>query len=250
MTSGGDQLTTDEACRAAVAAERLRLLLCVVPAMVVPLLGSLVYFVWLAGNDAAPVIYGATKLFTLVWPLIAVLLVEREHVRLRGIDWRKHFRAIPLGVVSGLLISALILGAYLLTPLGDYVRGFADAIRAKVVDLHVLDHYVAFAIFLAGAHSLIEEYYWRWYVFGRLARVIPLGWAGALASLAFAAHHYVLLGCYFSPLGMVLFGTGVGIGGALWCWLYRRQTTLVGAWVSHALVDAAILCIGYQLVFP
>ena len=50
-------------------------------------------------------------------------------------------------------------------------------------------------------------------------------------------------------MGAFVFGTGVGIGGALWCWLYRRQRTLAGAWVSHAIVDVAIFCVGYSLVF-
>ncbi len=168
----------------------------------------------------------------------------------RRIEWRQHVRALPLGLLSGFLIAGLILGAYTLSPIGQYVRGFADVIRGKAEDMGIIDHYVAFGIFLAAGHSLLEEYYWRWFVFGRLRKVVPRGLAYGLASLAFAAHHFVILGCYFSPLGTILLGTCVGIGGALWCWLYGRQRTLCGSWVSHALVDVAILSVGYHLLFP
>jgi hypothetical protein len=229
--------------------DRRRVLLGVVPAMLLPFVASLVYFILLTESRLTQVLYSATKVFTLLWPAAALWWIEKRPLRTRHVTLREHLRAVPLGAGSGLVIAGVIVGAYALTPLGDYVRGFADTVRERTERLGVVDHYVLFGLFLAIAHSLIEEYYWRWYVFGRLVTVVPRGVAYGLASLAFAAHHYVILGCYFSPPGMILFGTCVGIGGAFWCWLFRRQNTLLGSWISHALVDAAILGVGHQLLF-
>ena len=72
---------------------------------------------------------------------------------------------------------------------------------------------------------------------------------GGPAGLSFAGHHYVILWAYFPGAIAIVFGTAVGIGGAFWCWLYRRQGNLIGCWVSHVLADAAIFTIGYQLIF-
>jgi hypothetical protein len=230
---------------------RARILLCVVPAMILPSIGAMLYFVICSGTALGRTFYMATKAFTLVWPIVAILAVERQAITLKLTNAARHFRAIPLGLLSGAVIAGFMIAMYKWSPMGDYVRANREAVRGKIAELGLLDPpvYVAFGVFIALLHSLLEEYFWRWYVFGRLSQVIALPSAYVLASLAFAGHHYVVLATY-SPAWMVaLFGTCVGIGGGFWCWLFRRQQSLVGAWMSHLLVDVAILCVGYELVF-
>ncbi|MHC4445001.1 MAG: CPBP family glutamic-type intramembrane protease [Planctomycetota bacterium] len=231
--------------------DRRLILACVLPGLVLPFFASLVYFVFWAGSTGAMIIYAATKLFTVVWPVLFIFLVLGYRFQRRKINWSKHLSALPLGAVTGLLIGGVIVGAYSFTPLGGYVEGFADEIGVKVADMGISGPvgYVLFCTFLAGLHSLIEEFYWRWFIFGRLAEVWPVWLAYFLGSLGFAGHHYVVLGCYFSPMGAFAFGTLVGVGGALWCWMLRRQGTLAGCWLSHALVDAAVFYVGYRIVF-
>jgi uncharacterized protein len=215
--------------------------------MVVPCLSSLFYFVWFSDEPLARVVYGATKLFTLVWPVIATLwILGATWPRLRLTD-RRHLRAIPAGLLTGGAIVALMF-ALMLTPLGDVVRGSSGAIRSKAEALGILEHYWLFAIFLSLIHSLIEEYYWRWFVFGRLAEAVPVAAAHGLAGVAFAAHH-VVVATQFFPLGWgVALGASVGLGGIIWSVLYRRQGTLAGAWVSHIIVDLGIMAVGHHLL--
>ena len=69
-------------------------------------------------------------------------------------------------------------------------------------------------------------------------------------SLAFALHHVIVLAFYFgwrSP-ATVAFSLGVALGGAVWAWIYHRSGSLLGPWLSHAVVDAAIFAVGYQLL--
>ena len=129
--------------------------------------------------------------------------------------------------------------------------GFAGDVEVKVAQMGIAEpmRYIVFCTFLSCLHSLIEEFFWRWFVFGRLARIWPVWLAYLLGSLGFAGHHYVVLGCYFSVMGALVFGTFVGAGGVLWCWMLRRQGSLVGCWLSHALVDAAVFYIGYRILF-
>lgn len=108
----------------------------------------------------------------------------------------------------------------------------------------------AAGLFYAAVHSLLEEYYWRWYVFGQLRRVLSLGAAAGLSSVAFGAHHFLLLGTFFgaaSP-GTWLLGTAVIAGGAIWTLMYEARGNLYACWLSHALIDAAIFAVGYDLV--
>ncbi|MFH1724795.1 MAG: CPBP family intramembrane glutamic endopeptidase [Elusimicrobiota bacterium] len=217
-------------------------------AMLVPFLGALGYFVWLPASAAAQAAYGGVKLFTVAWPALWLRFGGDgpSSGRRRGIEDGN--LSLCLGLAGGLGLAALMLLVYRFG-LQESLRPFVPAIRAKAAGLGVLEHYLPFAVFVSAAHSLIEEYYWRWFVYGRLERLVPARAAVGLSALAFALHHYVILWQFFGPGWAAFFGTAVGAGGAYWAWLYRRTGSLWGPWVSHACVDAAIFLAGYHLLF-
>ena len=219
------------------------------PALVVPFVASLIYFVVLSGTKFALIVYTLAKVFTLLCPVAFIIVSRRQQKFCWPFDWKQHGRAIPLGLLTGGIIFAITLALFVFSPLGEVVRQASGTIRAKTEDLGVINFYIPFAIFLSVFHSLLEEFYWRWFGYGQLARLWPKPWAAAVASLAFAGHHYVVLGSYFSFWIAALFDTLVGVGGALWCGHYQRQKSLAGAWASHFLVDVVILTIGYRLIF-
>lgn len=227
---------------------RARQLAALVPAATVPLAGALVYFVFFSGETWARWVYALIKLFTLAWPVLATrALLGRALPRVR-LDERRHRVALLPGLAVGGAIAVTVLVLYQ-TPLATVVEAHADQIRHKATQLGILDHYVAFALFLAVAHSGLEEYYWRWFLFGSLRSSLSLATAASIAGLAFAAHHVVVLLQYF-PVPLAILGSGaVALGGVIWCLMYERQGTLTGAWLSHALADLAVLWVGYRLLF-
>jgi membrane protease YdiL (CAAX protease family) len=87
-------------------------------------------------------------------------------------------------------------------------------------------------------------------VFGQLAKSRSVAAAVAVSSVGFAAHHVLVLALYFGWFSLLtwLFTLAIVVGGAVWAILYRASGSLCAAWLSHALVDAAIFVIGYQLV--
>ncbi|MFQ5669038.1 MAG: CPBP family intramembrane glutamic endopeptidase [Acidobacteriota bacterium] len=228
---------------------RFRVMVFLLPAMIVPALGAAAYFhLGPAHRPLAAILYGGSKLFLVLWPLVAGRVTRRNGGWPRGPARHRPRTVLLTGLGVGLAMGGLLLFLYLFTPVGEAVRQAAPRVRGKVADLGVLPFYVPFSLFLALAHSLVEEYYWRRYVFGDLATLMPWSWAALLAGLAFAAHHYVVLAAYFPPTLMLATGTGVAGAGVFWCWLYRRQRSLMAPWLSHVLADAVILAIGYQLI--
>jgi len=219
-------------------------------AMVFPAVAAWVYFVLLA--DAPTAIQQAGYLVgksVFVFPLVWVLAVQRRPLRLRLPG--------PAGLLEGLLFGLLVVAGMLLLyylwlkPEG-YFQLAAEEVRKKLVGfgLNGLWQFVAFGAFVALAHSFLEEYYWRWFVFGQLRPLTGLGAAIVLSALAFMGHHVILLGVYFGWFSAphILFSAGVAVGGAVWAWIYHRSGSLYGPWLSHLLVDAAIFVIGYDLV--
>lgn len=223
----------------------------IVIALFLPTAVTLVYFVWLDSADETvqKVAFGIGKTVQFALPLVWVLLVMRERPKFVRPDWQ----GLVLGALFGLAVAGLMAAVYLLwLKPGGYMIKPALAAQKKIESFGVdsLAAFVVMAIFFSAIHSLLEEYYFRWFVFGRLERWINLSSAVAISSLAFAAHHLLILARYFtwtSPLTW-LFLAGVAIGGAVWALLYHRSKSLWGPWLSHALVDAAIFAIGYDLV--
>jgi membrane protease YdiL (CAAX protease family) len=107
-------------------------------------------------------------------------------------------------------------------------------------------------LFITLAHSGLEEYYWRWFVFGYLQRVATPTTALALSSAAFGVYHAVLLAEFFPGwfwLAVVPFGVCTGAGAAVWAWLYQRSGSIYAPWLSHLVVDAGLFVLGYDMYF-
>jgi len=227
---------------------KLRLWAALLPALLAPLLASVVYFVLYPGTWFGKACFGLVKFHLVLWPVIGTVFIMRESLRRPSPSWAVRFRAlIPSALIGAAVVAAMF--ALMLTPLGDIVRSSGGRIRAKVDDLGMLDHYIAFSIFICVVNSFIEEFYWRWFAYGNLRRVMPPAWAHGFAAIAFASHHIVVVSTFF-PLGFALFiGCSVGVGGLIWSLVYQRYNTILGPWLCHIIIDAGFLWIVYDLFF-
>ena len=221
-------------------------------ALVYPTFLTWLYFIALA--DSAPWLqkgaYGIGKVIQFAFPLVFVLVVKKERLRFRP----PSVSGLLLGVGFGLLVLAAMMGLYhfWLKQTGFFAGNVAEEMRHKLLGFGVttVAAYMVLAVFYVLAHSLLEEYYWRWFVFGGLREHLPLAAAVAISSVCFAAHHVLVLGKYFgwSSPATWLFAGGVAIGGVVWAAVYQRSKSLLGPWLSHMLVDAGIFAIGYDVV--
>src|SRR5262249_41648565 len=145
------------------------------------------------------------------------------------------------GVAFGVVVTAAMPGLYFgLLRDGRVLRLHPDALRQKLAEfgLETPGKFLLFAALVSLAHSLLEEYYWRWFVFGRLRRHVPVPMAALISSVGFLAFHIIDLAKLFPgkfwtvalPLGLC-----VGVGGVVWCWLYQRSGTILSPWISHLL---------------
>ncbi len=209
----------------------------------VQLAGGFLYFVVLSDTSSIQALYSATKLIMLLAPIVLVYLgLQLPRFELRS----KLGESIVLGLATGLAISALVYGVF--TIFDATFFSFAGNIREAVDEFGILKYYVAVAIVFSIFHSLFEEYFWRWYVVGGLEKKMSLRKAIWLGAGLFAMHHYIVLSQFFPIEITILFGTLVGVGGAIWSYIYKRTGSLLGAWVSHAIVDGALFTIGYALL--
>jgi membrane protease YdiL (CAAX protease family) len=223
----------------------------IVIALMLPTVITWVYFILLNGADKSlqQGAYAIGKTIQFALPIAWVWLVrgERQWPRLPT-GW-----SVAVGIGFGLIVGTAMQAIYYAAP--QVFDAPAFEVRKKVESFGIGSPaaFILFAVFVSAIHSLLEEYYWRWFVFGQLARGCRPPIAITVSSVAFAAHHVLVLGLYFGYAGPTwpltwLFAAAVAIGGAFWAWLYRTRDSLAAAWLSHVCIDAAIFAIGYKMI--
>jgi len=227
-------------------------------AMIFPTLMTVAYFIVLArpagsqeGNLAMQLVYTLGKTLQFTFPVLAVLVLERRFPRPGPVTGRGVTIGVAFGIAVGLAIAVLYFG--LLQGTAIFAR-LPALLSAKLYEFNLATPagFIGLGIFISLIHSLMEEYYWRWFVFSYLRRLMPLWPAITLSSLGFMGHHVVVLGVYFPGYfwtAALPFSLGVALGGGFWAWLYHRTGSIYAPWLSHLLVDAAIMAVGYSMLF-
>ncbi|MEM7454824.1 MAG: CPBP family intramembrane glutamic endopeptidase [Planctomycetota bacterium] len=243
----------------------------VVFALVVPTVVTLVYFVWLKefAPGAKQIAYAIGKSIQFGFPLLFVWVFDRtffnrSRQRDQSVDEAlvdngpgnpAQFKGGWLtGTLFGFAVAIAIPTIYFLFIDGSSIApGLLERVKEKTAGngIDSTGKFIALGVFYALCHSFLEEYYWRWFVFGQLKKLVSVSGANIISSLGFMAHHVVLLAVFFeswtSPLTW-LFSAGICIGGIFWAWLYEKTGSLKVVWISHLLVDAGIFFLGYLLL--
>jgi CAAX protease family protein len=236
-------------------------MLAVLFAMTFPTLATWSYLLALAEqgghvNVWQQAAYVAGKIIQFAFPLLYLAVAERRIVPALNANKGELFPCLRYGLAFGLLVVLLMLGIYFGALRGSQMfQHTSERLHEKLGEFNMATpaRYVFLAGFLVTAHSLLEEYYWRWFVFGQLRRLAARTPAITLSSLAFMAHHVILLYVFLPGqfwTAALPFSLGVAVGGAVWAWLYERSGSLWPPWLSHLLIDAGIFVIGWDLLWP
>jgi membrane protease YdiL (CAAX protease family) len=189
---------------------------------------------WIAGKV---VFYGL--------PVFWLLAVDRERLSLspmrRG--------GLAFGWLTGMLIAILIVGVYRLLPDGwiepDGLRDVAET-NGFATPLAFL----GISAWVVFVNALMEEYAYRWFIFTRCRALMPALPAVLLSAAIFVSHHVLLLAGYgISAPIVALASFGIFVGGVAWSWCYHRYGSIWPGYLSHAIVDVAVLAIGWTLLF-
>ncbi len=198
-------------------------------------------------------IFVAGKTLQFAFPAFIAAFV----LQTRWLARRPNRRGLLPGAIFGAGVGLLIffIGAYLIKepgafkPLVDNLRGELMG-RLRPLGLATPSAFILLTIFYSIVHSGLEEYYWRWFTFGRLSERLPYLPASLVANAGFMLHHVLLLGVYFGfaqPATWIC-SVGVFVGGLVWQEIYRRYDSIYGAWLSHGLIDAGIFAVGFLLL--
>ena len=180
------------------------------PVLFLQAVGSTLYFVIFDNAGNAGGIYVLTKILLLISPLVICqlglcLIKPRMTSSIR--------ESLFLGIVIGAFIFAtIILSAWLCQ---DLLTVSSPKILEKINAFHLTNFFLPFAIFFSLAHSLLEEYFWRWFVFRGLQTKLPIPHAIIADSLFFGSHHFIVLSQLFPLFLALVFTLAVIFGGII-----------------------------------
>ena len=221
-------------------------------AIAFPTLITWVYFV-LAGRYSQGVqqsIYLTVKIIQFAFPAAWTWFALGEALRTG--------RPTAKGLLLGALFSAIVVAAgmvlfHLVLRQSPVFATAAGKIHQKIelFGINTAAKFFLLAGFYSLFHSLLEEYYWRWFVYHQLRKLVPMSWAVLVSGLAFMLHHVVVLREFFheAPWLVALLSGAIAVGGFFWAWLFERSGSIFDSWLSHLLIDAGIFFgVGYPLV--
>ncbi len=185
------------------------------------------------------------KVWLLGMPLLWHRWVDREPWSLSPA--KKGGFGVSLGV--GLAIGAIIFAAYGL--LGPYLIDPATVQeQAAKRSLDQWSAYLGLGLYIILLNSVLEEFVFRWFLFRKCEQVGGQVFAVAGSAIIFMTHHVFPLIAYFQDAPTVILCTlGTGVGGAVWSWMYLKYRSVWVPYVSHAIVDVAMLAVGALIIF-
>jgi len=216
----------------------------IVPALFFQLIGASFYLVLFKNADFSQIIYFATKVAIVVWPLVWLYWVRSKFRPMFDGNLKK---SIYFGLLSGVIIVSGVSLAYFV--MSDFLLQFARNLVSTAEGLNLLEHYILFSFFLSVIHSFIEEYYWRWFVLNGLMLKFKKNTSVIIGSLAFASHHFIVVSQFVSIYLAIVATIAIFFLGMFWSELYLRTKNIAGSWLSHFFADAIIMMIGYFLIF-
>ena len=189
-------------------------------------------------------IYFVSKVYLVVFPAFWWLVIERQRI-----SWSPAKRGgFVIASALGILISIVVGLTYVV--LGDRIIDATVVQNAATQNgLGTLPNFIGLSLYLITVNSLLEEYVWRWFVFRQCETLLNSTLAILASALFFTIHHVIALNSQMGLAPTVLGSIGVFIGGAVWSWCYLRFRSVWPGYVSHAIVDVAVLAVGYHLIF-
>ena len=206
------------------------------------------WFYFVRPTDHLPFVYATAKVVQAALPLVGWLALGMR----RRSAWRVDGRIVRNGLIGGAILALPIPLLYYLVFRGaDWIEASRGPIENRLAAFGATTWvgFLAIALALSLAHSLFEEYYWRWFVFDALRDRISLAAALVVSGLAFASHHVIVIDRLLGgePVLAAAFALAVAGAGVVWAWQRDRDGSLVSAWVGHAIVDGAIFWVGWEI---
>jgi len=174
-------------------------------------------------------------------PLAGAFRNRLRPAYLRGLGFRNFRQASRQGILLGLVCFLIILIFFYL--FRNHALD-ADAIRTLLAGWRVTENQMGLFLFMMiVANALLEEIFWRGYIFSKLERRTSLFVSVLISSFFYASYHFLTTVLLFRLSFAILFTTVILIAGIFWGIQRFRSGSLYGPMISHLMADLGIMTV-------
>lgn len=179
-----------------------------------------------------------------LFPTIYILWTKENFLK-ESIKNREKITKINLSTILGMVVFLVIIIVYIIVKQNIDIDVLIDEFESKYKINK--NNIIFFGLYLAFINSLLEEFFFRGFIFLNLKKLNLKKLAYIISSTAFAIYHVANIQNWFS-VGLFLFITvGLFIGGIIFNYLDDKQNTFLNSWFVHISADLAIVIIGFRL---
>lgn len=179
----------------------------------------------------------------IVFILIPILLdrfIDKKQVQ-------KQFnkKGMVFGLLFGISSFIVIMAAYV------FLKQFID-FQAIVQEMQTkskitAENFIFIAIYITLGNSLIEEFFFRGFIFLNLKHLGSEKLAYLFSASLFAIYHIAIFQTWFTVPLTLLALFGLFTIAIIFNWLNTKTNTFINSWIVHILADLAIILIGFRL---
>ncbi len=151
-----------------------------------------------------------------------------------------------VSLALGVGLYALILGAYFaVRPFFDF-SGIVSALSSTAGVTK--DNFLYVSLYISFANSLLEEFFFRGFVFMNLKKSTNRMAAYMISSVAFSLYHVAMMIGWFNIGLFLLVVVALAVGGGIFNYLNEKHGTIYTSWFVHMFANFAINTIGFMLM--
>ena len=158
--------------------------------------------------------------------------------------FRKRGFAAALGL--GIGVYAVILGGYfLIRPFFDF-SGIAGKLTQNAGVTK--DNFLYVSLYISFVNSLLEEFFFRGFLFSNLKTASTRGFAYGFSAVTFSLYHVAMMIGWFNLWLYALVLAGLAVGGVIFNYLNEKLGCIYASWLTHMFANFAINTIGFLLL--
>lgn len=181
----------------------------------------------------------------LVVPGLIYLFLMRKRVRTAIALPKVTLKSLLPGLIIGIGSFIVVLGTYFILQNFIDLQAIADDLKNRLGITPL--NFILVALYVTFVNSLLEELFFRGFIFLNLYKNGPKWFAYVFSAGLFALYHIPMINQWFSSGLLLLAMLGLFIIGLVYNYLNVRSGHFLNSWLAHALADSAIILIGLRM---
>lgn len=179
--------------------------------------------------------------------IILFLIIPAIYSYNNTISIKSFFRIRTLSEIIKPLLLAL--GIYGLIIIAYFIlKNFIDLNGIQMILNNNLkiskDNFIYVALYISFINSLLEEFFFRGFIFLNLNKTMTQSSSYCISAFAFSIYHVAILANWFNPILFLVALVSLFVGGLIFNWLNEKNENIYNSWLVHMFANFAINTIG------